>query len=1072
MKHRFVFNLLKEHSHYSFTIIRQSAMKPFVVVFALSAFALCLYAQPAQQVQKTPPAFAADTSVQSWKNLRVQTATLMEEGQYAKALPVAQQALRQAEQEFGGKDTNYARSLNDLSEVCFYLERPESDSLTFVAYTLCKQIFKTPHRDLALSINNMGVYYQYRLGKNSKAEPYYEEALAMYHRLFTNNNPALLEAQTNLASVYEAHGRFTDAERLYTEALAVQRRLPDSLNALSLFNYLTKLATFYLGHGRYAEALRLTDEYVALARQRAKGNDFYMAFALSQAANTYFALNIWKDVKALVLELFPILRRLYTGDHPSIQVAIVQMAYLDALDENFHRADSLYNEQLAMAQRLYKGDHMIIAKAFNDRAIFDAERGNYAKAASMQEAALDMARRLKLRDNALMPYLFNLAQMYMAMNTHYATTDSLHREMLAIARRNAGWNSDTYFYRMAMFYVNHQRLREAENVFTLSLTRITKFLNAVFPLRSEIEKQSVWENAIKGAFVAYNNFALLRKQSNPKVIGQIFDNQLATKGILLNATTKLRQRILNSGDTALVQQFKHWQSEREVLAQYLSAPDEQLQKDSVSLDSLRAAVTLLERELTKRSEAFAAAFDTKRFGWRDVQRKLKKNEAAVELIEFPKWNFRIKTQDSSTQQYKRSNTDTIYYAALIVTRTTKLHPELVLLPNGAYLKNIALDEYKRKMKQRSLAEQAINPDTESYKAFWDPIAQKLHALGIKRIFLSPDGVYNQINIQTLWNAEKQRYVIDELDIHNVTSTRDILSLALTPTRKKKLLESDALRKDGLQRAELFGFPQFDLDTRQHETLALQIRAQNADTRFPGIDNAERTSLAQMHFAELPGTRLEIESIGQLLGASKWGKWDVQTHLGEQALEEAVKAVQSPRLLHIATHGFFLPDAQPKNTMNFADLQQEQSQSALIRSGLVFAGAESNLHSTPSHQIEHTKDIAKIIDDGILTAFEAMNLNLDKTELVVLSACETGLGSNVSGEGVYGLQRAFKVAGAKAIIMSLWNVSDEATMHLMKNFYEKWQSGKPKREAFREAQFGLRALYAMPYYWGAFVMVGE
>ena len=170
----------------------------------------------------------------------------------------------------------------------------------------------------------------------------------------------------------------------------------------------------------------------------------------------------------------------------------------------------------------------------------------------------------------------------------------------------------------------------------------------------------------------------------------------------------------------------------------------------------------------------------------------------------------------------------------------------------------------------------------------------------------------------------------------------------------------------------------------------------------------------------------------------------------------------PTVLHIATHGFFVDEQSKSGTFNLGTNTEYASQNPLLRSGIILSGA--------SNFIQHNYKLDD--ENGILTAYEAANLNLENTELAVLSACETGKGEVQNGEGVYGLQRAFQTAGAQAIIMSLWKVDDTATQELMSAFYQSWMQGKTKAEAFRKAQLDLKSKYPHPYYWGAFVMMGN
>jgi CHAT domain-containing protein len=221
-----------------------------------------------------------------------------------------------------------------------------------------------------------------------------------------------------------------------------------------------------------------------------------------------------------------------------------------------------------------------------------------------------------------------------------------------------------------------------------------------------------------------------------------------------------------------------------------------------------------------------------------------------------------------------------------------------------------------------------------------------------------------------------------------------------------------------------------------------------------------------HFPRLPGTRTEGERVATLLDVPPW--------LDATALEGRLKtACRSPRILHLATHGFFLPDQERDlsrgvrglgfDLAEFRRFSGPLIENPMLRSGLALAGANTWLRAgTPPEEAE----------DGLLTAEDVTGLDLLATELVVLSACETGLGHVHVGEGVFGLRRAFVLAGAKTLVMSLWKVPDEPTRELMEDFYARLLAGAGRAAALRQAQLAMKAKYPHPFYWGAFICQGD
>ncbi|GAB4399329.1 MAG: hypothetical protein OHK0053_19290 [Microscillaceae bacterium] len=393
---------------------------------------------------------------------------------------------------------------------------------------------------------------------------------------------------------------------------------------------------------------------------------------------------------------------------------------------------------------------------------------------------------------------------------------------------------------------------------------------------------------------------------------------------------------------------------------------------------------------------------------------------------------------------------------------------MVVLSNGKELEESYFKEYRKFFSKRFYRE----IDRVSYSRYWQPLAEKL--AGVRKVYLAADGVYLQLSLPALLNPATNRYLMEEIDVHLLGSTRDLVRPARPPRPTEAAL--------------LLGRPTYDLGLARHQSRSQDYQATTRSGEETVAYYTVGERLAKITWNDLPATETEVRAIRtQLLAAGQ----AATLYLGENAVEEAIKNARNPRLLHLATHGFFFtPKIKERvdttQRMESIDLDLDlgsgrgfelsasgskagppsAKQEAMLRSGVVLTGVSTYYRQPEAYQ-------GKGIEDGLLTAYEAQNLHLDETELVVLSACQTGEGEVQNGEGVYGLQRGFQQAGARAVLMSMWSVADEATQRLMGLFYENWLGKKQsKREAFKNAQLALKAEYPEPFFWGAFVMVGE
>ena len=867
----------------------------------------------------------------------------------------------------------------------------------------------------------------------------------------------------DLGMVYLEQGQYSQAERYLSnasEAFQDQGLYASTENATVLSGY----SRLFKQLGKYPDAEEVLREALNILDQLGGSNEDYYALIYNEIATLYKGLGNYEEAMDFYQRVLDLDEELYGKEDPTYALSYSNLASVHIDMEDYAKAEEIYLQTIKTFEDFYGQESFDYALNLAQLAFIYRKTGRYDEAITSQEKVVKIVNGLYGDDHPLYAFdLSNLGDIYASINRN-SNASERYRNALDIRKKALGTSHPLYAESTKKMAILNWALRDyeaSENSFKETFDNYFKQIEAYFPILSEEEKAKFYTTKLKPAFEQFNSFAFEGSRESRHLNGLMYDYQLATKGLIMYATNKVRQAIFNSGDTLLINKYNTWIDYKEKLSKLYSTLELDAEERNLLIDSLTTLANTVEKELSASSKAFAKTFTTQKITWKDIQAKLKPGEAAVEIIRFR--NFLPDSAGFFNGE--------VYYAALIVREDTEDYPDMVLLRSGEALEKKFISYYRNAIK--------FNYDDQySYNQFWRPIANRLK--GINKVYFSPDGVYNQLSIYTLKNPQTGDYSIDERMIQVMTNTKDLLSYADNPSFKP-----------GNRKAILIGFPNYNKGSYEDElgisseevassvvTAASQGREVRGTARGGrgaggsggtrgtrgGISRGLRGNLqryidSNSLLALLPGTKKEIELIQDLYDNNNS---EPVTYLENQAIETNLKNVESPHTLHIATHGFFLENDESGEVPSDDDYVQNP----LLRPGLIFAGANSFLSSGDFLSDEDEGQ------DGILTAFEAMNMNLDDTELVVMSACETGLGEVTNGEGVYGLQRSFQIAGAKSIIMSLWTVDDDATQQLMTNFYSEWLKSGDKPSAFIAAQQKLREQYSEPYFWGAFIMVGQ
>ncbi len=871
----------------------------------------------------------------------------------------------------------------------------------------------------------------YRTRNIQDAEPILLQALDIRKTILGQSHIDVATSMRSLGLLYYNTGRFQKAESLFLDALEIRKKVLGEVHP-DVAAMFSTLGDLYVDIGNYpkGEAFLLKASEIRISSLGEYHLD--VANSLQGLGILYVELGNFSKAESTFLRALTIRKKILGENHIELAPTIINLGNLYLLIGDFFRAEILYSEAFKIYTE-HGGDQLELTYPLLNLGIIYTTKGSYSKAETSYLQALEITEKvLGVNHPNVATCLFNIGAIYEDMG-NYSKAKPYFLQAIEILKRTAGVNHKIVsgsFSRLACVHLAQGNMKQAELLFLDWNTQKQEQILRYFPFMSDQEKANFYSSNLSGYQNKFLSFCVERYFGNKTISCELYNDLLTGKGLLLNSSAKWKHRIKTSGDKKLFSLFTEWETSQNKLAKLLQSTDS---TERAGIDSVEKKTEKMEKELSLRSENFARLVDKKQVTWKEVQKSLKPGEAAIEMVRVNKYGIQKTVTDNSDPKkpvYKiKGLTDTVYYAALIV-KPESVYPEMVLLKSGIDMEGKHLKYY-----QNCISRQI--PDNRSYGNFWEKIGARLGTS--TRVYFSPDGVFHTINLSTLYNPKTKKYLLEEKDIRLVTVTKDLVNPS--PAEEENKL------------AELVGFPSY---YGAVASAGLPSPKGNSPVVSYGLRLESTETLS-----ELPGTKEEVDKIGKVLETKGW---EVKNYTRENALETHIKESYKPRVLHIATHGFFQPDST-------------KGSNPLLRSGLMLTGAGSSLKGEKNNEGE----------DGILTAYEAMNLNLDNTDLVVLSACETGLGEIKNGEGVYGLQRAFKVAGARSLIMSLWKVDDEATQELMVGFYKNWlgtasdqpnKGGKgltpvlSKRAAFLKAQKELKAKYPNPYYWGAFVMVGE
>lgn len=961
-------------------------------------------------------------------------------GQYEKGLPFAEQALQNTEKNLGKNHSQYGLRLNNLASL--YEKLGQYDKALPLYLQSIENIEGGSGKESSeygVRLSNLAGLY-YAMGLYEKSLMLYLEALENIEKTDGKNHSNYGLVQNNLAALYFELGQYDKALPLYLEALETTGETLGKEHS-EYGVRLSNLAALYQRIGQYNNAILLNRQALENTERTLGKNHFEYGARLNNLAALYYELGQYDKALPLYLEFLDNTEKNMGKDHPNYGTGLSNLAALYEEVGQYKDALNLSVQALENTEKSLGTNHSSYAIILNNLAILYERIGEYDNAVQMLLKALDITEKSLGKDHSSYSMgLNNLAALYKTMGK-YDKALPLYLEALEAIAKNYGKHHLNYVIilnNLAELHRSMSQYEKAQLLYLEALRNVYDRLRQAFSFMSETEKEQ-YTKTLAYDLEVYISFFTDYTAKKPEVAGNAFDIALATKGMILQSGIQMRQIILNSSNANALTKHDDWVACRNLIAKQYALPKADRRSD---LKNLEVKAENLESELTRLSNAFQKTTALNKVNWRDVHKSLKRGEAAIEFSSF-RYNS------------GKGWTDSTLYIALVLKKD-EVQPKLVYLCEQRQLDSLLNHKpdnvvgFVASLYRGGEAEIQSNPKLGKrlYDLIWRPIDSLLS--DVSTIYFAPSGTLHQVAFSAMPDSET-KLLSDRYQLRQLSTTAN-------------LVQSSTIRSNSNISIALFGGIQYDVTP---EEKAAHIGSIPDEAHFVSRALPDDLDRGNENWTYLPGTLREVNSIVAL---AEEKKISTQLNTSSKATEEAFKQLtgkKSPQVLHISTHGFFFPDPKKEKLNDIISIPAEKhvyrsSDNPLQRAGLLFAG---------SNNAWRGEQLPQGIDDGILTAYEVTNVTLSNTQLVVLSACETALGDIKGSEGVFGLQRAFKAAGAEYLMMSLWKVPDHETAEFMEFFYKQYFAGKNIPDAFHETQTHMKKRYPNdPYKWAAFVLV--